>query len=150
MEERTDITDTAGQILKTFDVQKRDIRSFSPLALAFVGDNVFDLVIRTIVAEKSTGNVSTLHKIKSTMVRAGAQSRMADEIMSLLTEDETAVYKRGRNAKSHTVPKNADVTDYRKATGVEALFGYLYLEGRMDRVYELLKKGCRELERYLQ
>ena len=139
MEERTDITDTAGQILKTFDVQKRDIRSFSPLALAFVGDNVFDLVIRTIVAEKSTGNVSTLHKIKSTMVRAGAQSRMADEIMSLLTEDETAVYKRGRNAKSHTVPKNADVTDYRKATGVEALFGYLYLEDRKDRIDELVE-----------
>ncbi len=132
---------TAGQIEDFFNIKPQDIRSFSPLTLAFIGDDVYDLVIRTIVVEKGNAPVNKLHKRATAIVRATAQKKSMEMIEPLLTEEELAVYKRGRNAKSYTKAKNASVADYRIATGFEALIGYLYLTGKSKRMFELIKKG---------
>ncbi len=138
MEESLSLLD---KIKKTFDCDNVDVRMYSPLTLAFMGDCVFEIVIRSIVVERGNRQAGSLHKIKSSVVNAKVQARMIEALMEELTEDERAVYKRGRNAKPHTVAKNASVNDYRKATGLEALFGYLYLSGQEDRILELTKRG---------
>ena len=138
MEESLSLLD---KIKKTFDCDNVDVRMYSPLALAFMGDCVFEIVIRSIVVERGNRQAGSLHKIKSSVVNAKVQARMIEALMEELTEEERAVYKRGRNAKPHTVAKNASVNDYRKATGLEALFGYLYLSGQEDRILELTKRG---------
>ena len=127
MEESLSLLD---KIKKTFDCDNVDVRMYSPLTLAFMGDCVFEIVIRSIVVERGNRQAGSLHKIKSSVVNAKVQARMIEALMEELTEEERAVYKRGRNAKPHTVAKNASVNDYRKATGLEALFGYLYLSGQ--------------------
>ena len=111
---------------------------FSPIVLAYIGDAVYEVMIRRFVM--SHGNVSPnkMHKITSSYVSASAQSEIVKKIQDLLTDEEKAVYKRGRNAKSGSVAKNQTMSDYRHATGFEALIGYLYLQGRTDRIYELL------------
>ena len=106
-------------------------------SLAYVGDAVIELTVRQTLLELGSGDVGAMNKIADSLVRATAQSEAMDKIMPLLTEDELAVYKRGRNTHSHTVPKSAKVSEYRKATGMEALFGYLHLEGKTDRIKEL-------------
>ena len=106
-------------------------------SLAYVGDAVIELTVRQTLLELGSGDVGAMNKIADSLVRAPAQSEAMDKIMPLLTEDELAVYKRGRNTHSHTVPKSAKVSEYRKATGMEALFGYLHLEGKTDRIKEL-------------
>ena len=138
MEESLSLLD---KIKKTFDCDNVDVRMYSPLTLAFMGDCVFEIVIRSIVVERGNRQAGSLHKIKSSVVNAKVQARMIEALMEELTEEERAVYKRGRNAKPHTVAKNASVNDYRKATGLEALFGYLYLNGQEDRILELTKRG---------
>lgn len=138
MEESLSLLD---KIKKTFDCDNVDVRMYSPLTLAFMGDCVFEIVIRSIVVERGNRQAGSLHKIKSSVVNAKVQARMIEALMEELTEEERAVYKRGRNAKPHTVAKNASVNDYRKATGLEALFGYLYLSGQEDRILELTKRG---------
>ena len=138
MEESLSLLD---KIKKTFDCDYVDVRMYSPLTLAFMGDCVFEIVIRSIVVERGNRQAGSLHKIKSSVVNAKVQARMIEALMEELTEEERAVYKRGRNAKPHTVAKNASVNDYRKATGLEALFGYLYLSGQEDRILELTKRG---------
>ena len=138
MEESLSLLD---KIKKTFDCDNVDVRMYSPLTLAFMGDCVFEIVIRSIVVERGNRQAGSLHKIKSSVVNAKVQARMIEALMEELTEAERAVYKRGRNAKPHTVAKNASVNDYRKATGLEALFGYLYLSGQEDRILELTKRG---------
>ena len=138
MEESLSLLD---KIKKTFDCDNVDVRMYSPLTLAFMGDCVFEIVIRSIVVERGNRQAGSLHKIKSSVVNAKVQARMIEALMEELTEEERAVYKRGRNAKPHTVAKNASVNDYRKATGLEALFGYLYLSGQEDRIFELTKRG---------
>lgn len=130
-----------NQIKQCFDCGEQDIRSYSPLTLAYIGDVVYDLVIRTVVVERANRPASQLHKTTVRYVKAETQARMIEALKELLTPEEEAVYKRGRNAKSYTTAKNATVGDYRKATGLEALFGFLYLMNRMDRVLELVKKG---------
>lgn len=130
-----------NQIKQCFDLKEQDIRSYSPLTLAYMGDVVYDLVIRTVVVERANRAASQLHKTTVRYVKAETQARMIEALRELLTPEEEAVYKRGRNAKSYTTAKNATVGDYRKATGLEALFGFLYLTDRMDRVLELVKKG---------
>lgn len=122
-----------------------DIRSYSPLALAYIGDVVFDLVIRSMVLNKGNMQVNKLHRHTSSIVKAGTQAKMADFLEPMLNEEETAFYKRGRNAKSHTMAKNASVEDYRKATGFEALLGYFYLTGQNDRMMELIKLALVEI-----
>ena len=138
MEESLSLLD---KIKKTFDCDNVDVRMYSPLTLAFMGDCVFEIVIRSIVVERGNRQAGSLDKIKSSVVNAKVQARMIEALMEELTEEERAVYKRGRNAKPHTVAKNASVNDYRKATGLEALFGYLYLSGQEDRILELTKRG---------
>ena len=130
-----------NQIKQCFDLKEQDIRSYSPLTLAYMGDVVYDLVIRTVVVERANRSASQLHKTTVRYVKAETQARMIEALREFLTPEEEAVYKRGRNAKSYTTAKNATVGDYRKATGLEALFGFLYLTDRMDRVLELVKKG---------
>lgn len=122
-----------------YQLPDTDIRSYSPLTLAFIGDGIFDLVIRTIVVENGNAPVNKLHQKVSKLVQASAQVNLFHQIKDLLTEQEMTVYKRGRNAKSHTSAKNADIVDYRIATGLEALMGYLYLTDQMDRLLYLIK-----------
>ena len=106
-------------------------------SLAYIGDAVIELTVRQTLLELGSGDVGAMNKIADSLVRATAQSEAMDKIMPMLTEEELAVYKRGRNTHSHTVPKSAKVSEYRKATGMEALFGYLHLEGKTDRIKEL-------------
>lgn len=129
------------QIKEAFGCKDTDVRSFSPLTLAYIGDAVYDLVIRTVVVEQGNKAANLLHRSTVKYVNAGAQAAMIEALQEQLTEEELAVYRRGRNAKSHTAAKNASIEDYRKATGMEALLGYLYLSNRFDRVLELIKLG---------
>ena len=110
----------------------------SPLTLAFVGDAVYEVFIRTKLAKDINMQVAKLHKKAIKYVSAVAQSKIVKNIESDFTEEEIAVYKRGRNAHSHTSAKNADIVDYRQATGFEALIGYLYLKKDSDRLDEIL------------
>ena len=131
----------AALIGQQWEIPRKRTMQYSPLVLAYIGDAVFDLVVRTILVEKTNEPVNVLHKKSAAMVKATAQTELYHRIEEMLSEDEMAVFKRGRNAKSHTTAKNASVSDYRCATGVEALIGYLYLEGNMERILELLKAG---------
>lgn len=115
------------------------IRELSPLALAFIGDGVYELLVRTTVLNKNK-NPKTLHVQAIKSVKASAQARKINAMLDDLTEEELAVYKRGRNAKSKTMPRNAEVADYKAATGLEALYGYLYLLNRGKRIIEIYQK----------
>lgn len=106
----------------------------SPLALAFIGDTVFDLLIRSELVCEANRPVNDLHKLASKRVCAAAQAEGIKKIMPLLTEDETSVFKRGRNAHTGGIPKNASSADYHYATGLESLFGWLYLKGETERI----------------
>ncbi len=134
-----------AQLKKEFACKEVDIREYSPLALAYIGDCIYDLVIRTVVVGRGNRSSSQLHKSATKYVNAGAQAAMAEALQDCLTEEEAAVYRRGRNAKSYTTAKNASVIDYRKATGLEALMGYLYLRDDMGRVIDLVKLGLDRL-----
>lgn len=134
-----------GKIKDAFCCGEIDVNTYSPLALAFMGDCVFEIIIRTVVVERGNRQVNSLHKIKSAVVNAKVQAKMAEALLSELTEEELAWYKRGRNAKSHTVAKNATIGEYRKATGLEALYGFLYLCDREDRLLELTKIGLEKV-----
>lgn len=128
-------------ILGTFPGKQQDIRTYSPLTLAYIGDAVYDLIIRTVVVARANRPANELHRTTVKYVSANAQSGIVQALMDKLTEEEQAVYRRGKNSKPHTTAKNASVTDYMKATGFEAVIGYLYLTDRMDRVLELVGKG---------
>ena len=127
------------KLQKEFECEEVDLRNYSPLTLAFLGDCVFDLIIRTVIVERGNRAAESLHKKKSVIVKAQTQAQMAESILESLSEEELTIYKRGRNAKSYTTAKNASVTDYRKATGFEALLGYLYLQNKEERIIELIK-----------
>ncbi len=114
-----------------------DVREYSPLTLAYMGDAVYELLIRTKVVTHGNAPVNKLNKKASQLAKAGAQSAMAEILAEYFTEEELSVYKRGRNAHSYTKAKNATTGDYRRATGFEAVFGYLYLKGDMLRISEL-------------
>ena len=116
-------------------------KQLSPLVLAYIGDAVFEIIVRTMVVSEGNAPVNILHKKASAVVKAKTQAQIYFNIEGMLSEEEYAVLKKGRNAKSFTMPKNADVSDYRHATGVEALFGYLYLINRLDRAMELFSAG---------
>lgn len=146
MEKELNKKELLDQIKTEFQCGKVDIRSYSPLTLAFLGDCVFEIIIRTVIVERGNRPPNRLHKDKAKIVNAVTQARMIEVLEEELTEEERNVYHRGRNAKSYTSAKNASITDYRKATGLEALCGYLYLQGRMDRVLELVKNGLYKLE----
>lgn len=128
-------------IRETFDIRKGDIRTYSPLTLAYIGDGIYDLVIRSMIVAQGNTKASQLHNHTSHLVKAHSQSAMMEYLLPVLSEEEEAVYKRGRNAKSPTMAKNASMSDYRRATGFEALMGYLYLADRFDRILELTVLG---------
>ena len=134
------------KLKQEFDCEDVDLRNYSPLTLAFLGDSIFDLIIRTVIVERGNRAPDSLHKKKSAVVKAQTQSKMAEVLLDSLSEEELSVYKRGRNAKSYSVAKNASVSDYRRATGLECLFGYLYLQDKEDRIIELVKQALRQLE----
>lgn len=111
----------------------------SPLLLAFIGDSVYDICIRTALVKQGNRQVQKIHKRATDFVSARAQSETVDRLQSFFTEDEMSIFKRGKNAKFHTKAKNADTMEYKRATGLEAVFGYLYLKGETDRILELVK-----------
>ena len=132
-------------------MKQTPIHQLSALTLAYIGDAVYDAFVRTeLIAAMPDEPVHVLHMRATRIVRASAQAHTLMAIFEDLTEPERAVYKRGRNAHSATVPKNASVTDYRMATGFEALLGWLYLSGEQARLEEILHlarhKGWKELD----
>lgn len=131
-------------IKEQFHLPDVDLKSYSPLALAYIGDSIFDLVIRTIVVGKGNTKASQLHKRTSQVVKASAQSQMVEKLLPLMTAEEETIYKRGRNAKSATMAKNATMAEYRRATGLEALMGYLYLDNQFERIVELIQTAMNE------
>lgn len=124
-----------------FQLEDRDIKTYSPLTLAYIGDAIYDLIIRTILVSQGNCQPQKLHQRASRLVKAEKQSQMMGILEPLLTEEELAFYKRGRNAKSYTSAKNASISDYRRATGFEALMGYLYLTDQYMRMIDLIKTG---------
>lgn len=128
-------------ISAAFPGKRQDIRSYSALSLAYIGDVVYDLVIRTMVVSQANRPVNDLHRITVRYVSANAQSKIVQTLLDSLTEEEQSVYRRGKNAKPHTTAKNASLSDYLKATGFEAVLGYLYLTDQMERLLHLVKTG---------
>lgn len=124
------------RLLKEKDVKPNEL---SPLTLAFIGDTVFDLLVREELICKANRPANDLHNLAVKKVKASAQAEFIEKLIPILTENELAVYKRGRNAKSGHLPKNASQSDYHMATGFEALIGYLYLSDRLDRIKELYR-----------
>ena len=129
------------KIKRDFEVKEVDINTYSPLTLAFIGDSIYDLVIRTVIVEQGNRQPQSLHKKKSSIVKAQTQALFIEALTDELDEKEADIYRRGRNAKSYTSAKNASIGDYRKATGFEALMGYLYLTGKEDRMLSLIKRA---------
>ena len=126
--------------LRIREFSKEEARQLNPLQLAIVGDAVYEIFIRNYVLSNNTSlSALKIHKEAIKFVKAKSQSTIMHQIEENLTEEEEYIYKRGRNAKSATVPKNADVRDYRMATGFEALVGYLYLVGNRERLNYVLK-----------
>ena len=128
-------------IKERFHLGDVDIRTYSPLTLAYIGDGIYDLVIRSVVVGRGNTKAGKLHQTTSQLVKAHAQSEMMHAIEPELTEEESDVFRRGRNAKSPTMAKNATMADYRRATGFEALMGYLYLKDDFERLVELVLCG---------
>ncbi|MBE5913948.1 MAG: ribonuclease III [Pseudobutyrivibrio ruminis] len=129
-----------------FGIEQKDIRTYSPLTLAYIGDAVFDIVIRSILVNKGNTPVNKLHQRASQVVKAQTQAAMVLALMDQLTDAEADWYRRGRNSKPHTKAKNASTMDYLEATGFEAVLGYLYLTGDMDRICELVSRGIEAVE----
>lgn len=121
------------------NLTERDVNQYSPLSLAFLGDSVYEQLVREKILLSANMPASKLHKLKVSRVCAEYQSRAVEVIMQVLTEKEQAVLKRGRNATGNTVPKHASAVDYRRATGLECLFGYLHLLGEEQRICELFE-----------
>lgn len=145
--QRTQEQDMQGRYMQElFRMQEVNIKEYSPLALAYIGDAVYELIIRSLVLNEGNRQVQKMHKRTSSMVQASAQARIITALNDRLTEEEHAVYKRGRNAKSMSPAKNQSVSDYHKATGFEALMGYLYLKKEWKRMLELIKAGLDALE----
>ena len=136
-----------GYLREVFGLANTNIKTYSPLTLAYIGDGIYELIIRTILVEKGNTQVNKLHQRASRLVKASAQSEMVESLKPYLTEEEMAVFKRGRNAKSFTTAKNATISDYRRATGFEALMGYLYLTEQWERMLELIRIGIEKGEK---
>ncbi len=128
-------------IKQQFGLEGSDPKQYSPLSLAFIGDSVYGAVAKSVVVLGGNCPANTLDAKAVRYIKAVSQAKAADYMIEagVLTDEEMAIYKRGRNAKSPTVAKNAPVGDYRKATGLEAVVGYVYLKGDTDRVVELVR-----------
>ena len=139
-------SDWESYMRREFEMKEVNIDSYSPLTLAYIGDSVYDLIIKSLVINEGNKQVKKLHQETSHMVQASAQSEMMRVIQGVLTEEEHAVYRRGRNAKSVSPARNQSLTDYRRATGFEALMGWLYLKSDWKRIIDLVKIGLAHLE----
>ena len=128
-------------LLKPFNIERKEAKEFSPLVLAYIGDSVYELIVRSILVSMGNRPVNKLNKDATSLVKAGAQSEIVKLISDKLSEEEYTVFKRGRNSSPHTMAKNASMTDYKYATGFEALIGFLYLDNRCNRALELVKLG---------
>ncbi|MCD8325934.1 MAG: ribonuclease III [Lachnospiraceae bacterium] len=127
--------------MSEFSLECPDAKSYSSLALAYIGDCIYDLVVRTLVVGQNHTSVNDLHHKTIRHVKAESQAAAADALAQYLTQEEADVYRRARNAKSNTKAKNASIVAYRKATGLEALIGYLYIQNKTDRILELMTLG---------
>lgn len=121
------------------NMTQQEIKAISNLGLAHIGDGVFELLCRSYLCAKGGKNVGNLHRDTINMVKATSQAKFIDQLLPHLTEEELAYYRRGKNSHVHAVPKSASPAEYAKATGLEALFGALYLSGQTDRLNELFK-----------
>lgn len=137
--------DFRDYIENTLELKERNPEDYSPLVLAYIGDCVYDLIIKSMVINKGNRHVNKLHEETSGYVQALAQSQMMRAMQPHLNEKEHAVYRRGRNSRTVTPAKNQTITDYRRATGFEALIGYLYLSREYARLMELVKIGLDSL-----
>lgn len=126
----------------SIEMTKDRVHEISSLGLAHLGDAVYELLIRTWLCSEGKSTSRGLHRAAISYVSAKAQAEAAGRILPLLTEEEAHVFRRGRNAKVNSVPKNANYEDYHLATGLETLFGYLYLTGKRQRINELFASGC--------
>ena len=133
-------------IKEFFDIPDKDIRTYSPLTLAFIGDCVYELVVRTNIVLHANQTSNELHKESVHYVKAPAQAQMVEIIKPLLTEQEREILRRGRNASPRSTAKNASLGEYHKATGFEALMGYLYLDGQTERMLELIRFGMQGID----
>ncbi len=143
--EKSIMVDFRDYIRESLRLPEVNVKTYSPLVLAYIGDCVFDLVIKSMVISGGNKQVHKLHEETSQYVQASAQSKMMRAMQPCLTEEEHAVYRRGRNAKSISPAKNQSITDYRRATGFEALIGFLYLQKEYERLLELVKIGLKNL-----
>ena len=139
-------TDNFQYFKDMFHIEHGDPELYSPLALAYIGDSVFDIMIRTMEVSQVNKQVNKYHKDVSKIVCAPAQAKMIMAMKENLTEEERNIYKRGRNANSYTKAKNATRTEYRKATGFEAVLGYLYLKEDFKRLTDVVKMGLDALQ----
>ena len=143
MEESLKLDELLQYYRESMDMEKVDPAVYSPLVLAYIGDGVYEVMIRAKVINRGSMQVNKMHKHSAMLVKASAQAALIQAIEPDLTAQEHAVYKRGRNAKSATVAKNASVIDYRKATGFEALVGWLFLNGQYKRLTDLVSVGLK-------
>ena len=121
-----------------------DAKTYSPLVLAYIGDAVYQMLIRSIIVKRGNMPVNKMHQLAKSYVKASAQAAIIRRIEGSLTDEELSVFKRGRNAKQTTMAKNASLLEYKAATGLEALFGYLYLKKEYNRMIYLLKEGLKD------
>ncbi len=131
----------SGSLKEIFGLPEKDWKQYSPLTLAYLGDAVYELVIRTIFVKRANCQPQKLHHQVTSLVSAKTQARMIERLMDELTEEERAVYRRGKNSKPYTKAKNASMQEYLEATGFEAVMGYLYLREEFERMNELVRRG---------
>lgn len=129
------------EIRAAFGGGETDIRTYSPLTFAYIGDAVFEMVVRTVIVEQGQRPAETLHKHTTKIVCAETQAKLIEAVYDTLSEEEQNVYRRGRNTKTNSTAKNASLSDYKKATGFEALCGYLFLKNDMARVIAIIKSA---------
>ena len=146
MEEGLNERSMLSQIHKEFGSGGVDIRTYSPLTLAYIGDAVFEIIIRTLIVEKGQRAANTLHRHTTKIVCAQTQAKMIEAVYESLTEEEQEVSRRGKNTKTNSSAKNASLSDYHKATGFEALCGYLFLKDNMERITQIIGQSLEEAQ----
>ena len=131
-------------LAESFGLTERDWTQYSPLTLAYLGDAVYDVLIRTVLVKRTNTQTAKLHQHASGLVKAGTQAELIRVMLPHLSEEESGVYRRGHNAKPYHTAKHASRREYLEATGFEALVGYLYLKGNYQRMIDLIKLGLEE------
>ena len=135
------MSDLYESLTNAFELEPKQTEQYSPLTLAYIGDCVYELIVRTRLVYEANAPVDRLNRMGSMWSKAGTQSGVIEAVMGMLSDDELAAYKRGRNAHTANRAKNATAGDYRRATGLESLIGYLYVQKKFDRIMEIVKAG---------